>query len=49
MSHFTLTIILALLVSVTASPRRLQRTVWMFTCCIASVIGGSWAMYLIHG
>jgi hypothetical protein len=55
MSHFTLTILLALLVSVTAvakgmpARRQVYRTAWMFACCMGSVISGSWAMYFIHG
>lgn len=28
---------------------RLLHAAWFFACCIATVIGGSWLMYFVHG
>jgi hypothetical protein len=28
---------------------RLSHACWLFVSCVASVIAGSWIMYLIHG
>jgi len=30
-------------------PERLLHSAWFFGCSLATVIAGSWAMYLIHG
>jgi len=52
----TKTILLALAVSAVVATlgrrnlrERLSHSVWLFVSCMASVVAGSWIMYLIHG
>jgi hypothetical protein len=54
--HFMLTVLLAILISgvIALLGRRSRRervyhAGYLFVCCIASVVAGSWFMYFIHG
>jgi hypothetical protein len=56
MSHLTSTLLFAMLIAVVealmgkrTSRARFHRAAWMFGCCVAAVVGGGWAMFLIHG
>jgi hypothetical protein len=56
MSHLTFTLLMAALVSGAASlpgdrsPRdRFYVAAWVFLTCVATTVGGSWFMYLVHG
>lgn len=56
MSHPAFTLLFALLLSAALallgnrSPReRLSVAVYVFLCCAAGTVVGSWGMYLIHG
>lgn len=52
----TRTILLALAISAVVATlgrrslrERLSHACWLFVSCMASVVAGSWIMYLIHG
>ena len=56
MAHFTLTLLLALLLSVAMAflgnrpvRERLYAATYLFLCCAVTTLAGSWMMYLIHG
>jgi hypothetical protein len=54
--HLTFTLLVAVLLSIVMallgnrSPReRLYVATYVFLCCAAATVVGSWGMYLIHG
>ena len=54
--HLVFCAVLAIVISAIAAlpgkrtrHERTYHAVWFFTCSIASVIAGSWLMFLIHG
>lgn len=54
--HLVLTVLFALVIAgvVTMLDKRSRREKmchgsWVFVCSIASVVAGSWVMYLVHG
>ncbi len=49
--HFAFAALLALvgLLGKRTRRERLLHAAWFFMCCMASVIAGSWLMFLIHG
>jgi hypothetical protein len=54
--HPVLAALLAMAVSMIAAPlgkrsrgERVYHAGYLFACCTASVLAGSWIMYLIHG
>jgi hypothetical protein len=54
--HLILTALLALAISGVivllgrrSRRERLYHAVYLFVCCIASVVAGSWFMYFVHG
>jgi len=54
--HLTFTLLVAVLLSAVMallgnrSPReRLYAAAYVFLCCAAGTVAGSWGMYLIHG
>ncbi len=56
MPHLTFTLLVAVLLSIVMallgnrSPReRLYVATYVFLCCAAATVVGSWGMYLIHG
>ena len=56
MPHLEFTLLLAVLLSVgmaalgKRSPReRLYAAIYVFLCCAAATVAGSWGMYWIHG
>jgi hypothetical protein len=56
MSHFTFTLLLALLLSAAmallgkrSTQERLHAGAYLFLCCAVTTLAGSWVMYLIHG
>src|ERR1017187_5988664 len=56
MPHLEFTLLLAVLLSVgmaalgKRSPReRLYAAIYVFLCCVAATVAGSWGMYWIHG
>ena len=56
MPHLEFTLLAAVLLSVgmallgNRSPReRLYAATYIFLCCAAATVAGSWGMYLIHG
>lgn len=56
MPHLILAALLALAISALSAllgrrskRERLYHAGYLFVCCIASVVAGSWFMYLVHG
>ena len=56
MPHFAFTLLTAVLLSAVMAllgkrtPReRVYAAVYIFLCCTAATVAGSWGMYLIHG
>ena len=56
MPHPTYTLLLAVLLSVVLAllgerslRERLYVATYVFLCCVAATLAGSWGMYLIHG
>jgi hypothetical protein len=56
MSHVTFTLLMALLISgAVALPgdrsgrERVYSAAYTFLVCVASIVGGGWLMYLVHG
>ena len=56
MPHFTFTLMMAVLLSAVMAwlgNRSLSERLWVaayvFLCCVAATVAGSWGMYLIHG
>jgi hypothetical protein len=54
--HLVLTVLLALAISAAVATlgrrnlrERISHACWLFVSCMASVVAGSWIMYLIHG
>jgi len=54
--HLVRTILLALAISAVVATlgrrnmrERASHACWLFASCVATVIAGSWIMYLIHG
>lgn len=56
MTHLTFALLMAGLLSAVLAmlgkrsvPERLHVAMYIFLCCAAATVGGSWCMYLIHG
>ena len=56
MTHPMFTLLLAVVLSVVIAllgnrslRERLYAATYLFLCCAAATVAGSWAMYLIHG
>ena len=56
MPHFTFTLLVAVLLSAVMAwlgnrslQERLCVAAYVFLCCAAGTVAGSWGMYLIHG
>ena len=56
MPHFTFTLLVAVLLSAVMAwlgnrslHERLCVAAYVFLCCAAAAVAGSWGMYLIHG
>ena len=56
MPHLEFTLLVAVLLSVALAllgnrslRERLYAAIYIFLCCVAATVAGSWGMYLIHG
>ena len=56
MPHLEFTLLLAVLLSVgmaalgkRSARERLYAAIYVFLCCVAATVAGSWGMYLVHG